>query len=52
VAKKVVQGYSLDLDVIEGLRQLASVTEIPASRLANRALADFLKQQHKARAAS
>jgi predicted transcriptional regulator len=45
VAGKVVQGYSLDVDVVKGLRELSSATEIPASRLANRALADFLKLQ-------
>jgi hypothetical protein len=48
VAKKVVQGYSLDLDVIEGLRRLSVETDVPASRLANRALADFLKQRRAA----
>jgi hypothetical protein len=50
VAGKAVQGYSLDVDVIKGLRDLSSATDIPASRLANRALADFLKQ-HKIGAA-
>jgi predicted transcriptional regulator len=46
VAGKAVQGYSLDIDVIEGLRQIASATDIPASRLANRALAAFIRE-HK-----
>jgi predicted transcriptional regulator len=48
VARKAVQGYSLDIDVIEGLRQLASATDIPASRLANKALAAFIQEQKTA----
>jgi predicted transcriptional regulator len=50
LAWRVVQGYSLDADVVKGLRDLSSATDIPASRLANRALADFLKQQGEGRA--
>jgi Ribbon-helix-helix domain len=46
VARKQVQGYSLDVDLIEELRALSSATEVPASRLVNRAVAAFLKQ-HK-----
>jgi hypothetical protein len=42
--KKVAQCYSLDIGVVEELRRLSSATEIPASRLANRALAVFIRQ--------
>jgi hypothetical protein len=43
--KKVAQSYSLDIGVVEELRRLSSATEIPASRLANRALTVFIREQ-------
>jgi predicted transcriptional regulator len=40
-----VQGFSLDLDLLRELREVASATEIPASRLVNSAVAAFLKER-------
>lgn len=40
--RKVVHGYNLDADLVAKLREISSATDIPASRLANRALAAFI----------
>jgi predicted transcriptional regulator len=45
-----VQGFSLDPELLRELREVASATEIPQSRLVGRAISAFLKQ-HKAGAA-
>jgi hypothetical protein len=47
MARKQVQGYSLDAALVEELRAISSASEVPASRLVNAAVADFL-QKHKA----
>jgi len=41
-----VQGFSLDPQLLRELREVASATEIPQSRLVGRAIAAYLKQHH------